>query len=260
LNSENRSESYWNYKVETYAITTEAQLNNSVQSNKWKAVETNNIVFTREGISYDFGQLNFSSQSIGTDINVVSDNDEVTTYGYANNISVAFGENTKSSNAEGKILVYKPWVGDFPAEWGRFVGATSTLSVNEQAKDWVYAWSIRFEKGTLPVIVRRGGTSAEVNNDYFAYDTNPKFNGAAYSLGKWVNAVASDEANYMMWVDTNSACLNAMTYDVATMWKWNNGSNTVFNNDFTFSIENDGMVLVVKKNGVEFARYRASNK
>jgi hypothetical protein len=258
LNSENRSESYWNYKVETYAITTEAQLNNSVQSNKWKAVETNNIVFTREGISYDFGQLNFSSQSIGTDINVVSDNDEVTTYGYANNISVAFGENTKSSNAEGKILVYKPWVGDFPAEWGRFVGATSTLSVNESDNDWVYAWSIRFEKGTLPVIVRRGGASAEVNQSQFEYDTNPKFNGAAYKNGAWCNAIASDEANYMLWTDTNCAALDALIYSTATMWKWNNGSNTVFNNDFTFSIENDGMVLVVKKNGTEFARYRAS--
>ena len=258
LNSENRNENYWSYTVETYTITTEAQLDNSVQKNGWKAVETNNIVFEREGVSHNFGQLSFTSQSTSSDTHMISENDEVTTHGYINYIAVTLGSNVKNSSAEGKILVYKPWIGDFPIEWGRFVGATSTLSVNEGDNDWVYAWSVHFENGTLPVIVRKSGNEAEVNQSQFEYDTNPKFNGAAYKNGVWRNAIASDEANYMLWADTNCAALDALIYSTATMWKWNNGNNTVFNNDFTFSIENDGMVLVVKKNGVEFARYRAS--
>jgi hypothetical protein len=250
----------WKWNVITRSISTTAELQNSKQENTWTSVEVENISVSKNGKTFTFDALDYSVSTDNGSVELANDGDVLTTYTYNNTISVKVAENILTSTAFGSIDVEKEVRGDFPVEWGRFVGATSTLSVNEQAKDWVYAWSIRFEKGTLPVIVRRGGTSAEVNNDYFAYDTNPKFNGAAYSLGKWVNAVASDEANYMMWVDTNSACLNAMTYDVATMWKWNDGNNTVFNNDFTFSIENDGMVLVVKKNGVEFARYRASNK
>ena len=42
------------------------------------------------------------------------------------------------------------------------------------------------------------------------------------------------------------------------MWKWNNGKNSVFTSDFSFSVENDGKVLKVKKNGADFATYKAA--
>ena len=64
----------------------------------------------------------------------------------------------------------------------------------------------------------------------------------------------------MLWTNTNGSALNTMLYPTATMWNWNNGHNTVFTSDFTFSIENDGKTLKVMKNGQEFASYRASSK
>lgn len=250
----------WKWNVITRSISTTAELQNSRQENTWTSVEVENISVSKNGKTFTFDALDYSVTTDNGSVELTNDGDILTTYAYNNTISVHVAENILKSTAFGSIDVEKEVRGDFPAEWGRFVGATSTLSVNESDNDWVYAWSIHFEKGTLPVIVRRGGASAEVNQSQFEYDTNPKFNGAAYKNGAWCNAIASDEANYMLWTDTNCAALDALIYSTATMWKWNDGNNTVFNNDFTFSIENDGMVLVVKKNGVEFARYRASNK
>ena len=250
----------WNWNVVTRSISTTAELQNSSKENTWTSVEVENISVSKNGKTFTFDALDYSITADEGRVELMEDGDVFAIYTYNNTISVNVAENTLNSTALGSITVEKEVKGDFPVEWGRFVGATSTLSVNEEDNDWVYAWSIHFEKGTLPVIVRKSGNEAEVNQSQFEYDTNPKFNGAAYKNGVWRNAIASDEANYMLWADTNCAALDALIYSTATMWKWNNGNNTVFNNDFTFSIENDGMVLVVKKNGVEFARYRASNK
>ena len=64
----------------------------------------------------------------------------------------------------------------------------------------------------------------------------------------------------MLWTNTNGRAMNTLLYSTATIWNWNNGHNTVYTSDFTFSVENGGKTLVVKKNGKEFATYRASSK
>ena len=82
--------------------------------------------------------------------------------------------------------------------------------------------------------------------------------GAAFVKGRWINAIASDTQYYMLWCNTNGVAQNSMIYETATMWKWNNGKNSVFTSDFSFSVENDGKVLKVKKNGADFATYKAA--
>ena len=64
----------------------------------------------------------------------------------------------------------------------------------------------------------------------------------------------------LAWYDSNSGMVNALDRATATMWGWNNGEITVFTSDFTFEVSKDGKSLVVKKNGNEFASYRASSK
>ena len=64
----------------------------------------------------------------------------------------------------------------------------------------------------------------------------------------------------LAWYDSNSGMVNALDRATAQMWGWNNNNITVFTSDFTFEVSNNGKSLVVKKNGKEFASYRASSK
>ena len=64
----------------------------------------------------------------------------------------------------------------------------------------------------------------------------------------------------MLWSNSEGVAQGSMIYATATMWNWNNGHNTVFTSDFTFSVENGGRKLIVKKNGKEFATYRTAAK
>ena len=258
LSSDAMTDGFWSFSNETRSITTSAQLNGSTQTNKWKSVDPNSIVYTRSGKTYKFDVLNFSAQEAGASVNVTSDTDEITTYGYTDMINVMFGNNTINGSAPGTINVEKAWTPDFPAEWGKFVSATCTISHNEIKKDWVYSWSIHFEKGTLPVIIRQNDTSATIDTSLFDSDTNSRFNGAAYKNGKWHNAIAQDGDHYMLWTDTNGSVLNTMLHPTASMWHWNHGKQSVFNDDFSFEIGHNGSSLVVKKNGAIFASYKAA--
>ena len=258
LSSDSKTDGFWSFVNETRSITTPVTLNASSQNNKWKSVDPNSIAYTRDGQTYKFDMLNFDVQENGANVSVIADDDEATSYGYQDKVNVSFGSNTFSGFAPGTIIVNKPWTPDFPIEWGKFVSATSTVACNENATDWVYTWSLHFEKGTLPVIVDKNASSATINPALFEYDTNAKLNGATFVKGRWINAIASDTQYYMLWCNTNGVAQNSMIYETATMWKWNSGKNSVFTNAFSFSVENDGSVLVIKKNGANFARYKAA--
>ena len=258
LNSEAKTDGFWSFNNETRSITTSAKLNASNQTNKWKSVDPNAIVYTRNGKTYKFDVLNFNAQEAGASVAVSSDTEDMTTYSYTDKINVMFGNNTLNGSAPGVITVEKAWNPDFPAEWGKFVSAVETLSCNEEKTDWVYAWSLHFEKGTLPVIVRQNDAKATIDTSLFEYDTNAKFNGAAYKNGKWKNAIAQDNDHYMLWTNTNGRAMNTLLYSTAKMWKWNHGKASVYNNDFTFELGHNGSSLVVKKDGKIFASYKAA--
>lgn len=259
LGTEAKTDGFWSFNNETRSITTTAQLNGSAQTNKWKSVDPNSIVYSRNGKTYQFDVLNFNAHEAGSVVNVAADDDEKTTYSYLDKINVMFGNNTINGSAPGVINVEKAWNPDFPAEWGKFVSAVSTLSCNEPNTGWVYTWSLHFTNGTLPVIVRQNDTSATIDPSLFAYDTNPNYNGGVYNptSGKWQNAVALDKKNMMAWYNGSSQMINALDLATAQMWGWNYGNPTVHNDDFSFEIGHSGSSLTVKKNGKIFAGYKA---
>ena len=250
----------WSWNEETRNITNIANLVSSEQTNSWVASVPNNITFTREGQTYTFDVIKFDVTGDGGKVTLTSDAEEMSTFAYSAEITVSFGDNTVKSTAPGTIIVAKEIKGDFPSEWGKFVSATSTVAVNEGNNGWVYTWSLHFTNGTLPVIVGRDAANAVVDQSLFENDTNTKLNGAVYKDNRWSNSIAEDKKHYMLWSNSEGVAQGSMIYATATMWNWNNGHNTVFTSDFTFSVENGGKKLVVKKNGKEFATYRTAAK
>ncbi len=256
--TDKKNDGAWSWNEETRNISNLADLDASTQTNSWVSVDPNAITYTRNGKTYKFDIVEFDANDKDGNVTLASETEEATVYNYAANVTVSFGNNTISSVAPGMIIVAKPWTPDFPAEWGKFVAATSTVACNENTTDWVYTWSLHFEKGTLPVVVGKNAANATIDQSLFEYDTNAKLNGAAFVKGRWINTIASDTQYYMLWCNTNGVAQTSMIYETATMWKWNNGDNTVFTNAFSFSVENDGKVLKVKKDGADFATYKAA--
>lgn len=258
--SKKMSDGGWSWNEETRNITNIANLVSSEQTNSWVASVPNNITFTREGQTYTFDVIKFDVTGDGGKVTLASETEEMDVYSYSAAITVSFGNNTVSSVAPGTIIVAKSWNPDFPSEWGKFVSATSTVAVNESNNNWVYTWSLHFTNGTLPVIVGRDAANAVIDQSLFENDTNTKLNGAVYKDNRWMNSIAEDKKHYMLWSNSEGVAQGSMIYATATMWNWNNGHNTVFTSDFTFSVENGGKKLVVKKNGKEFATYRTAAK
>ena len=250
----------WSWNEETRNITNIARLVGSEQTNSWVASVPNNITFTREGQTYTFDVIKFDVTGDGGKVTLTSEAEEMSTFAYSAEITVSFGDNTVKSTAPGTIIVAKAWNPDFPSEWGKFVSATSTVAVNESNNNWVYTWSLHFTNGTLPVIVGQNAANAVIDQSLFENDTNTKLNGAVYKDNRWMNSIAEDKKHYMLWSNSEGVAQGSMIYATATMWNWNNGHNTVFTSDFTFSVENGGRKLIVKKNGKEFATYRTAAK
>ncbi len=250
----------WSWNEETRNITNIARLVGSEQTNSWVASVPNSITYTRNGQTYKFDIIKFDVTGDGGKVTLASQSEEMDVYSYSAAITVSFGNNTVSSVAPGTIIVAKSWNPDFPSEWGKFVSATSTVAVNESNNNWVYTWSLHFTNGTLPVIVGRDAANAVIDQSLFENDTNTKLNGAVYKDNRWMNSIAEDKKHYMLWSNSEGVAQGSMIYATATMWNWNNGHNTVFTSDFTFSVENGGRKLIVKKNGKEFATYRTAAK
>ena len=258
--SKKMSDGGWSWNEETRNITNIANLVSSEQANSWVASVPNSITYTRNGQTYTFDIIKFDVTGDGGKVTLASQSEEMDVYNYAATVSVAFGDNTVSSTAPGTIIVAKEVKGDFPSEWGKFVSAVGTVAVNESNNGWVYTWSLHFTNGTLPVIVGRDANSALIDQSLFEYDTNSKLNGAVFKDNRWSNSIAEDKKHYMLWSNSEGVAQGSMIYATATMWNWNNGHNTVFTSDFTFSVENGGRKLIVKKNGKEFATYRTAAK
>ena len=258
--SKKMSDGGWSWNEETRKITNIANLIGSEQTNSWVASVPNSITYTRNGQTYKFDIIKFDVTGDGGKVTLASETEEMDVYSYSAAITVSFGNNTVSSVAPGTIIVAKSWNPDFPSEWGKFVSATSTVAVNESNNNWVYTWSLHFTNGTLPVIVGRDAANAVIDQSLFENDTNTKLNGAVYKDNRWMNSIAEDKKHYMLWSNSEGVAQGSMIYATATMWNWNNGHNTVFTSDFTFSVENGGRKLIVKKNGKEFATYRTAAK
>lgn len=263
--SENMTDGDWSYAKETRSISTTATLDGSTQLNGWESVDPNRIVFTKNGVSHAFDVLTFSANETGADVSKVSENDDETVYDYTDNISVSYGSNTFASSAPGKITVAKPWDPDF--HHGKFVSCVFTTARNENRDTWVYIASLHFEKGTMPLIIRKGASAPEINEEYFEAVTDNRLNSGTWvpSLGKWLNTIANDTPDLMQWDTRDGANADNMAYPTATAWGWDygytvGGHPSVFTDKFSASISNDGYVLTIYSGNKVFATYKAAKK
>ncbi|MBQ9272034.1 MAG: hypothetical protein IJ218_07205 [Alphaproteobacteria bacterium] len=266
-NSANKTDGDWSYVSETRNINTIAKLNGSSQDNKWESVDPNSIVFSRNGKSYDFGTLTYNATETGSDVKQKSSNNNETVYSYTDNISVTYGSNSFNSSAPGTIKVAQPWNPDFPASYGKFKSVAVTATQNEDRNTWVYAVSVHFDNGTLPLIIRQNASAPDpINNDSFTTSTDSRLNSAYYvkSRGTWINAIASDESKHMAWKDVNGETAGILVYSTATVWGWDDGHRsgghpTVFTEKYSAKLSNNNTVLTIyDSNGKVFATYKSA--
>jgi hypothetical protein len=103
--SESISDGDWKYVRENRTITTNVTLANSEQTNSWTSIVPNKIVFSKNGVSHDFGEISFTATEAGQNYTVSGSSANVSTYDYTDKLDVAYGDNTVSSVAPGKIIV-----------------------------------------------------------------------------------------------------------------------------------------------------------
>ena len=143
----------------------------------------------------------------------------------------------------------------FSPEWGKFTNGIVTCTKNENDKDWLYALSLHFENGTLPILISKDLQTITINETLYETDTNSKLNGAVFVKGRWINAIASDTQYYMLWCNTNGVAQNSLIYNAAMEMNWNNGHNTVYVNEFTCELSYENNIIDIKYNGKTIARY-----
>ena len=105
--SDAKTDGNWSYTSEKRNVTTTAQLTNSNQTNGLNATDPNNIKYTRDGETCDFGTINFSAAEAGQDVKLSSETATLSTYDYTDKVEVTFGDNTQSVTLPGKINVAK---------------------------------------------------------------------------------------------------------------------------------------------------------
>ena len=111
VQSSSKSEDDWTWKEETRNISAAVTLASSKQTNGWTSVDPNNIVFTRQSVTADFGKLTFTAIKVASSATLAKSEDLTDTYTYSNTISVSYGNSTtndmQNSTAPGKIIVQK---------------------------------------------------------------------------------------------------------------------------------------------------------
>jgi hypothetical protein len=220
-----KNDGEWSWIAETGSINSVVTLAGSSKSNTWESTEANEVKVTHRGKTYSFGTDQYSLQNAA---NVASgvEKSGYTEYKYSDVLNYKFGTaNSKSVAAPGLIKVEIEDNPFFPKEWGKLLSATETVAPNETRKDYVYTWSLHFEKGTLPVVVRRGSLAPEWKFEYFSSETDSRFNGGYYlkATKSWVNTIAGDGTDWMEWLNASSQNQGNMAYSTATAWGWDEG-------------------------------------
>lgn len=143
-------------------------------------------------------------------------------------------------------------------ERGNFISAKCTLATNETKTDYLYTWSLRFSNAVIPVIVDYNGIAPRILDwnmlEYLENSVMDKINGGVYdkTAKKWINAIAANKDKYMLWCNSNGRGKDTLLYSTATMWGWPN--NSVYTNDFSFTV--NGNDLDVYKKGNFFYKFK----
>lgn len=215
----------WTWNQENGSITSVVTLAGSSKNNTWESTEANEIKVSYRGKTYSFGTDQYTLRNAASVANGV-ENGSYTEYKYSDKLEYTFGaSNVKNSTAPGLIKVEIEEDPFFPKEWGRLLSATETVAPNETRKDYVYTWSLHFEHGTLPVVVRHGSLAPEWKFEYFSSETDSRFNGGYYTKASktWINTIANDGKDWMEWLDSNNSNKGNMLYSTATAWGWDEG-------------------------------------
>jgi len=105
--TQNKTENEWSWVEQTRNISAKVTLNGSIQYNEWTAKDPNQIKYTRNGVTADFGNISHSVAKVNDATTLTGSVDLTETYDYSNTISVSFGDNMQSSTAPGTIIVNK---------------------------------------------------------------------------------------------------------------------------------------------------------
>ncbi len=97
-----QTDGFWAYNNQTYTVSTIVNFAGACanQTNSWDAVVPNSIVYAREGLTCDFGTMEFNATELGANISATSANN----YNYTDNLSVVYGNNTVKTTAPGTIV------------------------------------------------------------------------------------------------------------------------------------------------------------
>lgn len=235
----------WSWQQENGSISSNVTLAGSSKSNTWESTEANEVKVTHRGKTYNFGSDSYTLNNAASVANGVV-NGSYTEYKYSDKLNYKFGaSNVKQSTAPGLIKVEIEEDTFFPKEWGKLLSATETVAPDENRKAYVYTWSLHFEKGTLPVVVRKGSLAPEWKFEYFTNETDSRFNGGYYlkSIKSWVNTIADDGTDWMEWLDNSNTNKGNMAYSTATAWGWDeghqvNGHPSVYTSRHTLTVSN----------------------
>lgn len=147
-----------------------------------------------------------------------------------------------SNNITGTSINLKEF---FPEEWGKLNEVKQTVAPNETNDGYLFTWSLHFDNGTLPVVVDKNTLVPNWNLTLFTSDTNPQLNGCCYRHGEWINTVASDEGDYMLWKASNGSSVRSLNYISATAMNWYvyNNRITVHSHKFNFTITDDLLII-----------------
>lgn len=147
-----------------------------------------------------------------------------------------------SNNITGTSINLKEF---FPEEWGKLNEVKQTVAPNETNDGYLFTWSLHFDNGTLPVVVDKNTLVPNWNLTLFTNDTNPLLNGCCYRKGEWINSVASDEGDYMLWKKSDGSSIRSLNYISADNMNWYvyNNKITVHSHKFNFTITEDLLVI-----------------
>ena len=138
----------------------------------------------------------------------------------------------------------------FDRKWGELIDVKQTVSNSEDHRSYVYIWSLHFANGyVLPVVIRPDATVPSWNFSYIEETDKTSYNSAVWrkSTNVWINAVASDPRNMMLW-SRDSVEIANKDYDEAIACHWDedrlvNGRPSVNTNRFKFTLK-DGVLTV----------------
>lgn len=227
----------------TFDMQSVVNLHATKQFDKWRATEGGDFKVTYRGKTLKLKGFWYkvSNKANLTDNGIVGDYHQ---WGHSNMLEYGWGSNVKYSEATGKIKVPEEMPRDrfFPEEWGDLLEARQTVTNNEGHNGYAYVWSLRFDKGVLPVINAAGVTVPNFRFELFEYTSVKDYNSASYAGdAMWVNTTAKDTPAAMVWEREGSE-YDKKDYREAGNQNWDEGHKrdghaSVFTSRYKLDVE-----------------------